>query len=48
MTEKCIATIIICISSIMMILALRYGNHDKEAGRGVAGWTIVILLFLWT
>ena len=46
--EKLIATIIIGLTGIGLTFARRYNKpNDKTAGLGVAGWTIVILLFMW-
>jgi len=47
MTEKLIATGIIMIGSATMIFARRHNNKDKEAGYGIAGWTMVIILLMW-
>ena len=49
MSEKLIATIIIGITGALITFARRYNNpHDSTAGLGVAGWTIVIFLLMWT
>jgi len=48
MTEKIIATAVIGIVSSLMIFARRYKNNDANAGYGIAGWTIFIILIMWT
>ena len=48
MIEKLIATGILTFGSAAMIFARRYENKDTQAGIGIAGWIIIILLFMWT
>ena len=48
MTEKIIATAVIGIVSTLMIFVRRYKNDDKNAGYGIAGWTIFIMVMMWT
>ena len=49
MSEKLIATLIIGIAGIGITFVRRYNNaEDKKAGLGVAAWTIVIFLLMWT
>jgi hypothetical protein len=33
--------------SAAMIFARRWKNPDTDAGYGIAGWTIVIVLCIW-
>ena len=44
---KIIATIIIMICSACMIFARRWNNTDKDAGIGIAGWTMFIIIGMW-
>ena len=48
LTAKVIATGLIVIGGTGMTFARRWKNTDSTAGLGVAGWTVVILLFMWT
>ena len=45
--EKIIATLVIGIIGIFLTLVRRWKNPDKDAGIGVAGWTVFIILCLW-
>lgn len=48
MSEKLIATIVIGVAGIGMTFARRYNNtDDRNAGLGVAGWTVFLLLVMW-
>ncbi len=47
MTEKCYATIIVLIGSTALVFARRYKNRDTQAGYGIAGWTVLLLLLIW-
>jgi len=47
MTEKTWLTLILVVGAAVMIAARRYKNTEPNAGLGIAGWTIVILLHLW-
>ncbi len=46
--EKSLATILLGTFSILMIIARRYKNTDKDAGKAIAGWTIVMFISLWS
>lgn len=48
MTEKLWATLIIMIGATLMIIARRYKNNNLDAGYGIAGWTMFIILCIWT
>ena len=50
MSEKLLGIIIIGVIGSLLTLARRYKNSDGDAGYGVAGWTIIIILiwiFYW-
>ena len=47
MSEKLIATVVIGIIGTFLTLARRWKNPDKNAGVGVAGWIVFILLCMW-
>ncbi len=47
MSEKLIVTIILGSIGILLTLARRWKNPDGDAGIGVAGWTIFIILCMW-
>ncbi len=44
---KLIATVVIMFGSAAMICARRLDNKNSDAGAGIAGWTIILLLNLW-
>lgn len=47
MTEKLLATIVIMLCGSLLVLVRRFNNKDRDAGLGVAGWTIAIIFFMW-
>lgn len=47
MYEKIIASAIIMFGASALVFARRYNNTDEEAGTGVAGWTIFIIILIW-
>ncbi len=47
--QRIIATAVLGAVAAAMIFARRWKNTDTDAGVGIAGWTIVILLFgIWS
>lgn len=47
LTEKIIATVAILFGAAALTFARRWGNKDSDAGVGIAGWSMVIILFMW-
>jgi hypothetical protein len=47
MDTKIYGTLAVGIASALMIYARRYKNQDSNAGYGIAGWTVFILLCIW-
>ena len=47
MSEKLIATAIIMVCATLLTLARRWNNDDNDAGIGVAGWSMFIILIMW-
>ena len=47
MDNKIYGTLAVGIVSTLMICARRYKNQDSDAGHGIAGWTIFILVCIW-
>lgn len=45
---KLVATGLLTFGSASMIFARRWNNPDKEAGYGIAGWTMFVLIFMWS
>ena len=45
--QRSIVTGVLMVGAAAMILARRYKNEDSEAGCGIAGWTIFIILCMW-
>ena len=48
--EKVYATGVLMIGAAAMILARRWKNDpllEPTAGVGIAGWTMIIVLFIW-
>lgn len=45
MPDWILAKFIIGIMGTALTLARRYNNKDPEAGMGIAGWTIVGMIF---
>jgi hypothetical protein len=45
--NKILATALIMFGSAAMILAIRWKNDNTDAGNGIAGWTILLILHLW-
>jgi hypothetical protein len=45
--EKSISTAILLFGGAAMIFARRYHNSDPEAGIGIAGWIMFIIIFMW-
>lgn len=46
--QRILATAVLGTVSALMIVARRHNNKDESAGIGIAGWTIVIMLFgIW-
>ena len=44
---KLVATCVLMLGSAVMIAARRLKNKDRDAGCGIAGWTIFIVLMMW-
>lgn len=45
--DKTIATGIVMFGAAAMIFARRHNNHRSDAGYGIAGWAILIVIFIW-
>ena len=46
MTERLWGVVVIGCVGALITLARRFKNKDSQAGYGVAGWTIIIII-LW-
>jgi len=46
-TEKLIATVIILFGAAALTFARRWNNEDTEAGYGVAGWAMFVIIMMW-
>jgi len=47
MTEKVLGTIALFIGGTLLTIARRWKNKDKDAGLGIAGWTMFIIICIW-
>ena len=47
MDTKIYGTLAVGIVSTLMIYARRYKNQDSNAGYGIAGWSVFILVCIW-
>ncbi len=45
MSDKLIGIIVIGMVGIFLVLARRFRNTDKDAGKGIAGGTIFAIIF---
>jgi predicted tellurium resistance membrane protein TerC len=45
--EKTLISFLLMVGAALMILARRYNNSDSNAGYGIAGWTIFIIICMW-
>lgn len=41
------ASFVVMLGSAAMIWARRHGNTNPDAGYGIAGWTMIVLLVIW-
>lgn len=44
---RAVASVVVMFGAAAMILARRQGNTDTNAGAGIAGWTMIVLLAIW-
>lgn len=44
---KALASVVVMFGAAAMIWVRRNGNTDTNAGAGIAGWTMILLLVIW-
>ena len=47
MYEKIIASAAILFGASALVFARRYRNTDPDAGTGIAGWALFLVIIIW-
>ena len=47
MEEKILGTVVVGLVGTLLTVSRRYGNEDTNAGLGIAGWTMFVIVVIW-
>lgn len=46
-SERAVVTLFIMIGATAMIIARRWNNPSDDAGYGIAGWGMAVVVLMW-